>query len=815
MANEGNRDMVLAPGEYAYVQDTTKGVVNTLVGPTKVSMSNTDQPVVWDKIQFVPATAEKAKRLNAIAPEGFYIALYNPAQGDKHPSPSGVGAELLVGQRVNIHGPANFSLFPGQMAEVIRGHQLRSNQYLLAQVYNDAAATENWNKAVIKPQTGADGEPVGVQPQTFTNGQMLIIKGTDVAFFMPPTGIKVVAEADGSYVRDAATLERLEYSILLSENGSKRFVQGPAVVFPEPTETFIEKDGSRKFRAIELNETSGIYVKVIADYEEDGKAYKTGDELFITGKEQAIYYQREEHSIIRYGEQTKHYAVAIPAGEGRYVLDRRTGDVRLAVGPQMLLPDPRHEVITRRILTENTLKLWYPGNEKVIEVNKAFAAEEQELAKMRTHDASKALLRTASVANYAAALDNTSSVAQYSTSKQIAGDQFQRGTGYTPPRVITLDTKYEGAVTLSIWTNYAVLVISKRGQRRVVRGPEHILLQYDETLAPLELSTGKPKDDAKPLKSVYLRVRNNKVSDRVTVDTQDLAPIQLDLSYRVNFEGDPSKWFEVENYVKLLTDHLRSKLRNVAKRTGVVALYNDPVNIVRDAVLGLADENGHRPGLLFAENGMRVYDVEVLGVQITDPQTAALLQQAQRTKLTNEVNASSKEHALSLLTAISELDREEAAIRTETAVALAGAERSRIQAQSETELAKIKAELAQLEESKRQTEAELAEKKLRTDSELEAVRTRVELNIQQAKAETAEIVARAGAVSKELAQALTVAADNKLVAEITKDLAPIAAMQGISVAEVLSNLFKGTPVAGIMETLGSRSSTGQLTGARQ
>jgi major vault protein len=47
---------------------------------------------------------------------------------------------------------------------------------------------------------------------------------------------------------------------------------------------------------------------VIADYDD----HKAGDELFITGKEQAIYFQREEHSIIRYGDQTKHYAVAVP-----------------------------------------------------------------------------------------------------------------------------------------------------------------------------------------------------------------------------------------------------------------------------------------------------------------------------------------------------------------------------------------------------------------------------------------------------------------------------------------------------------------------
>jgi major vault protein len=35
---------------------------------------------------------------------------------------------------------------------VIRGHHLRSNQYLLAQVYNDTEATANWKDAVVKPR---------------------------------------------------------------------------------------------------------------------------------------------------------------------------------------------------------------------------------------------------------------------------------------------------------------------------------------------------------------------------------------------------------------------------------------------------------------------------------------------------------------------------------------------------------------------------------------------------------------------------------------------------------------------------------------
>ena len=54
-------------------------------------------------------------------------------------------------------------------------------------------------------------------------GKNMIIQGTDVSFYIPPTGIEVVPDRRGQYVRDAV-LERLEYCILLNEDGNKRYI---------------------------------------------------------------------------------------------------------------------------------------------------------------------------------------------------------------------------------------------------------------------------------------------------------------------------------------------------------------------------------------------------------------------------------------------------------------------------------------------------------------------------------------------------------------------------------------------------------------
>jgi major vault protein len=840
MANDtNNRDLVLAPGEFAFVLDTTKGLVNTIVGPNKTSMSNTDQPVVWDKTlrRFARCDTDKAIQVDTIAPEGFYVALYNPAQSevkDQHPreGSSAISVPLDVGHRVNIPGPIRFPLWPGQMADVIRGHHLHSNQYLLAQVYNDSEATKNWKDAVLKPQGKAETQVVPTTPiiRAFAPGQLIVIKGTDVAFFMPPTGIKVIPE-NSVFVREAITLERLEYCILLDEDGNKRFVQGPDVVFPKPTEQFVIKDGQRKFKAIDLNETTGIYVKVIADYQAvpdevaptpnrtdwDGKQYKAGDELFITGKEQAIYYQREEHSVIRYGEQTKHYAVAVPSGEGRYVLDRTSGVVNLVKGPTMLLCDPRHQVIVRRVLAQKTAALWYPGNDRVLQVNRELEAMTTKAGASQYEPG-----RVGGAVMYAAVSEEIAN-----RSRTIAGDTFTRGTAFTPPRTITLDTKYEGAVSISVWTGYAVLKINKTGHREVVEGPENILLEYDETLAPLELSTGTPKTDNNLLRTAYLRVHNNKVSDIVSVETKDLVQVDVSVSYRVNFEGDDQeKWFAVENYVRLLCDHMRSLIRNVVKRRGIEEFYASAIDIIRDAVLGATTgTGGPRPGKLFQENSMRVYDLEILDVTIADPNVSALLGTAQLNSLKSAIQISEEERNLATTLRSEDIKRSIAEARAETVVKTSASSARELAAKIELKVAEVVStahvETTRLEKLLEEqaihgslTDLELARQKAVDDLRLETKKQEIALEIQRWVGESDEIVKRAGAISPNLAVALTTFSDQALVEKISTALAPMAAFSGQSAADVLAKLFAGTPLAGVMEQLGTRSRMPAASNAR-
>lgn len=619
-------DLILPQGTFVYIQDGASGQVVVAVGPYKESIGEIDKVVLFDEDskKFIPAgDFSEAIQVARSADEGQYIVLINPAEPKDNESKfpnrgkNSTTMTLKTGSKVNLPGPATFPLWPGQIGKVLDGHNLKYNEYLIVRVYNEEQAKKNLANAIIKTSSDDKNKSL-IAEEDLVTGKLLVIKGTDVSFYIPPTGIEVVSE-DGKYVRKAVTLERLEYCILLDQNGGKRYVKGPDVVFPEPTEEFLEQDGKKKFKALELNDNMGIYLKVIADYEEDKKPFKTGQELFITGKEQKIYFPREEHAIIKYDDKVMHYAVAITGGEARYVLNKNTGGIDLFVGPKMFIPDPRKEVIVKRVLDEKTVKLWFPTSDDALIHNKQL---EQEMYQ------SDMLGEFGGRSN--AYITDRGIPKQMKSSSLNMADEMSRKSSYTKPRTLTIDNKYEGAVTINVWPGFAIQVVKKTGEREVIVGPKVKLLEFDETLEVLELSTGKPKSDGVLFRTVYLQTQNNIVSDIIKAETKDLVDVQIRLSYRVNFTGDNKKWFNVANYVKLMTQHLRSLVRNKVKKVTIEEFNDNAADILRDTILGVAEEGKKRTGKTFDENGMNVYDIEVLDITIGDSDISYYLKDYQK-----------------------------------------------------------------------------------------------------------------------------------------------------------------------------------------
>lgn len=814
MANQDReRDLVLAPNEYAYISDQTKGHIVAYVGPFKTSMANTDKPVYFDanEKRFNICSLEHSIKTFTTVPENWYAALKNPPKDGSQPATGTANnlPNLNVGRKVNIPGPAFFALWPGQMVKVIQGHRLRSNEYLVVRVYEEEQATQNWKNAIIQPQndikTPKEGDTKEVVPDSeipnLAVGKLLVIKGSNVSFYIPPTGIEVVPDVYGNYVRKAVTLERLEYCILLDEDGNKRYITGPDVVIPNPTETFFVKNGQRKFKAIELSDVSGIYVKVIAPYTEKGKEYEVGEELFITGNEQMIYYPRPEHALIKYGDHEIYQAVAIPAGEGRYYLNRKSGQIMLKKGPCMFLPDPREAVIVQRILTPKQASLWYPGNVEVMEFN-------EHLNNVAAKEKAENFLTRQQIAQYASVKGDLANEEELMAG--VTGDEFVREQSYTSARTITLDTKFAGAVTVEVWTGYAILVTGKSGTRKVIVGPQTYLLEYDESLGVMELSTGTPKMDDNTINTVYLRVLHNKVSDIIEVETKDLCPVEISLSYRVNFTDEPEKWFNVENYVKFLTDHMRSVVRNAIKKLSVTEFYARGIDILRDVILGPSDEKGVRKYRLFNENGMQIYDVEILDIKLDDDDIEDLLFSAQHEEVRQKLDIESKKNEFEFTKQIEAYVRNIAIEKSVTKQKAIELQMQEVEKQLLYNLAKLETDIktqqktldGKLEEQQKLIEindSRLQQEKASKELQLEIAQKTINQEIMKIKAEVEAVVNKAKAVSPDLIAALQSFSDRALAERMAETMAPLSILGGKSIAEVFSNMLKGTALENVLK----------------
>ena len=706
---------------------------------------------------------------------------------------------------------------------------------------------------MTKEVTGEDGQKVtkavvtGTVPENLTVGRQYLVKGTEISFYIPPTGVSVVADEEtGEFVRDALTLERLEYSILVNEGGDKRYEKGPAVVFPEPNEAFIVNPrGDKKFRAIELNEIQGIYVKVIADYKENGDEYTAGQELFIKGDTTPIYFPREEHSLIRYDGKTKHFATAIPKGEGRYVMNRVSGDIRVENGPTMLLLDPRFEVFVHRVLTDKESNLWYPNNTEALEYNRGIrqlvqgtpttrsgAISEGELSRAAKRRSDKDTKTAGGLADRTSNWSNEMAMAASNhgnAAQSFVADEFSRGSTYQQPRSIMLNTKYQGCPLVIPHTGFAVLKVGADGAREVITGPARVLMDYDQTLEVLTLSRGKPKNMDNPLRTVYLRTKNNKVSDFVTVETRDHVKVGLKLSFLCDFEGktqeEMGKWFEVENYVKFFTDHVRSLLAAQARKFTIAEFYVNATEFVRDTILGAKNEDG-RKGRFFQECNLRIQDVEVLDRSIQDQQIANLIQQEQHTVVTETIQLEREQRKLAFTQSHQDIQRKIGLENFQTAKFNNDLQMQRTVSDLEVVLAKLASEVQESGERAKQFEAQAAtdmvahEAKLERDHKQQTqtleFRTKDQiLRVEILMAEAEALAKKAKVFGPQFTEALMALSNNQTAVDVSKAASAQMLFGGENVGDFLTKTFAGTALESWMKARVTDASkrNGKLTAA--
>jgi len=898
------RKIPVTEREFIWVHNEDNGEVMLHVGPTMVSPTAADQVVVDDGKGGFTAGEDSPQPMIEVG-DNQYAVLFNPLSesddgfvngkfktGRNEPRP------LKNGTRQMIPGPCFFYLRPGQRCEVRDAHELGSNQYLVVKAYGDldkdapyyditlrsAGVTTFTTVGLETPSKDAElGEKVA--PRTIRRGQLIVIRGIDTQFFIPPTGVEVVPdtsfnatgaaisgeqardilnqameelevedvargvevyssvdcspvsavrmfdsavktsapiaapEAAGRrrkrlhkdaasfsklvnnlksdqklrdefsraakqtrLVREAVVLSEKEFCVIVDADGKRNVKRGPARVFPGPYDTFmVEGSRSRIYDAYELLPQRALWLRVVTKLRKDEFAkhlppgadgiltkdvYNPGDELLLR-EVNAFFFPFNEIEVL-----SPETGQAVVGNDHSSVLIEAIGI------------DQKSGIYVRDLTT---------GEAKLIRGLRSYLVDPA---------------KEVHINRIVSEVDWNHWIMAHRPHKRVSGNQ-------TTP----------WALSIRVPNNTAVMATSAKGQR-VIEGPCVELLEYEEKLSYLKLSTNTPKSDDTTLTTCFLRTAGNRVSDVIRVQTSDFVEVDVRVTYQIQFEkAYKEKWFDHENYIQVLVEHLRSLVRNVARGYDLGKLWRNLPSLVRETILGAKDESGNRPGRLFAENGMRVTEVEVLNavildkvlanqfsevqrklvsLQIGDQEAQATLESTKLRDAVREQEASVSEKAKRREAALTGLVRELAHRAEQDATEkkqLLDVERNRFEWQQAQEAVTSRlAQQLQEDEARKRATIVAAE----GDAESMRIRNQEQLafNEASAKIDTDLIRARAQAAVDEnqsiqsgLIEALAGMGDKQFLTEAAKNMNLISLFRGQDVVDILGGVLGGTRVS--------------------
>ena len=329
------------------------------------------------------------------------------------------------------------------------------------------------------------------------------------------------------------------------------------------------------------------------------------------------------------------------------------------------------------------------------------------------------------------------------------------------------------------------------------------MLDYDQTLEELQLSSGKPKTTDNLVHTCFLRYENNKVSDIISVETKDFVHCNIKVSYCVNFDIEhQDTWFSVDNYVKFLTDRERSLMKRAIKNYYIEEFYQNYVDIVRSIAVG---ENG----LFFPENGMRVTDCEVLSLNVED-NIAEMLEEHQEEMVAKSLQLSAANKRVQVAEQLAMAEKREIELTNQQSI-----NRLNLQRDEAVRKLEIQTEINRLKEAEAEA-AKQAEKDLQAmvDSIADAARERQAKDneqklayenaiaaIEKAKQDAyAETVAKImSSIGPELAASLSMKANESMVNALTHAVGPYAIAGEESISDVVNKLLRGTPIEAVID----------------
>jgi hypothetical protein len=677
--------------------------------------------------------------------------------------------------------------------------QLSSRQYLVVQVeaevdpsapyYDLTVRCAGIKNAVVDDKLSIAAAPDAVQGEALASdnpklpslsplkkGQRICISGRDTPTYVPPSGIQILSELDDSkkargVVREAVVLSPTQFCVILDEDGTPQPKPGPGRVFPGPNDHFrTQGSDNRVYDAYHLRQDRGLLLRAIAsiskkDLEKqlphgagpklEKDEYQKGDEIFLDGFD-AYLIPSNAFEVIDPVTRQPHIgndhsnvyvrSIGVDQKSGVYVADVNSGTVALVRGEKKLILDPRKYKHMKR---------------------------------------------------------------------RVPGRLWSLIIGHSEPHKMAADSKTmietPWALSVQVPNNEAILIISKDG-RRLVKGPQTVLLEYEETLEVLTLSRGRPKNDNNRLETCFLCVKGKHIGDKIVgIETADFVKLNVELSYGVAFVGandeDCVKWFDYKDYVMLVCENLRSRVRAYFRQHKFSEVQPHLPEVIREIILGVKPEaGGHRPGMKFAEINLQVFEVEVLAIEIPDDAIAEKLEATNLQIVTAQIDTAAEEAKLTAARAKEETDRKKQEIDIQALKRAAALSRLKIRQAKAEERAKLAKDFALAQEKQGQAislakEKAAADKQAAADAKLvgderrkdalaateQDSRVRAEKNQQ-----LVDFRARLVAVDRDLLRA-TAEADVSRLAAVQPAL--IKAIEGLGDRQALAELTRHLPAA--------------------
>lgn len=853
----------------------TSGEILTHVGPTEFTPSANDR-IVRANGRGGYEQAQMEARPFIMARDGEYVLLQNPVKV-VHEEDGANGAyvpggnkekNLAMGTTRIIPGPCAFPLWPGQSAEVRPAHKLGANHYLLVEVVadvDDAAPyydlvmrSAEQSSVVIENEDGVEEVEAAptVERGRLRLGQRIVIQGRHTQLFVPPTGIDVVAALDDRvdpsdgvatlppsiadelqgmlrqiesgittrqfsvmknelrhrnewssgiraivltalddafnkkghkrsrtggptsdaldpYARKAVVLGPKNFCILFDADGNPRIVRGPARVFPGPHDRFLHRGSRRRvYNAYELGENQALWLRIIkrVTRAELTERLPAGIEL-----DQDVYEAGAE--LLVRGQPSVFFPFIEAEVLHPQTREPHVGNAHDDVIIDAIGIDQKSGIYVRDLRT---------GMVKMIRGETTYLVDPRHEAHVM---------------------------------RRVTADQWNLWIGHGEPQKRTVaETVTPWALSVIVPNNEAILITSRHG-RRVVVGPRTELLQFEEQLTALHLSRGPSKNSQDRVTTCFLKVKGGRVADSFDIESSDYVRLKVRLGVAGHFGGEPENWFSVDNPVKLMADTLRARLRRAARGLQATKLLQGLPDLVQSTFL-----EGGEP-LVFEENGMVIDAVDVLSIQLANPELAKAFGDVQREAVALQLKDEQAARRLASTRLLDELDQEEHVIQRRSHERMSQTSRAEVEDEHKVELRKLELTAdrrdaeqgrrhagalkeAEFEAKRREAVAQAAAivRQTEADAEAKALTVVGDVRLAQSEAEaevarkTAQALAEAEAgrlkaVTPELVGALQAAADSEVMKAAAENMNLVSLLSGKTPAELLAQVVKGTPLS--------------------